>query len=503
VHTSWSAVFARDRRIGFAHQTTARRTDPDWGSVVETSWRLCITVLRNGAELHLDQAATILEDRDGRPLKYTFRVASQGAGAPRTENVMVGERAGDGFTVAGRGFERFVACPDGALGPWRFHRLLLENRRKKVSSFEALLFSPELGTAVRTVVRFGPYRRVTFPDKTERRLQEVVQRMDAPGTRPETLWLDEGGEILMTETEAPLLGPIRIVECTAEEAQQPPEPVELMGASVVPAPVPIPNPRRVVRARYVLSALHMADVVLPEGVGQSVKRLGPNRFEVVVSVSALPQDDGLKRPWRFPDSAASYLRPTPYIESDDPLLISMSREAVGDAKTARSAAEAIGRYVREIIADKTLDMGFASALEAARSRRGDCSEHAVLAAALARAAGLPARIVVGIACVGHEAFGRSGSVGLFVFHVWAEVMIAPDRWTPVDPALGSFDATHIAFVRSSLNSASPLADLCLPILDVIEGLHVDSAEFEAFSDRSEAEELVVPAVPDRQTGSDH
>jgi transglutaminase-like putative cysteine protease len=67
---------------------------------------------------------------------------------------------------------------------------------------------------------------------------------------------------------------------------------------------------------------------------------------------------------------------------------------------------------------------------------GDCNEHAVLFAALARAVGLPARVVAGAVYLD----------GAFFYHAWCEVWLT--RWVSVDPTFHQFpaDATHIKFV---------------------------------------------------------
>jgi len=80
-------------------------------------------------------------------------------------------------------------------------------------------------------------------------------------------------------------------------------------------------------------------------------------------------------------------------------------------------------------------VGYASALEVVRGREGDCTEHAVLAAALCRAVGLPARVTTGLAYLpARNAFGP---------HAWVQVHIG-GRWFSLDAALAGFDAGHIA-----------------------------------------------------------
>ena len=83
---------------------------------------------------------------------------------------------------------------------------------------------------------------------------------------------------------------------------------------------------------------------------------------------------------------------------------------------------------------------FSNAMEALKSRRGDCTEHSVLFVALARAAGIPARTAVGIA------YWPAGQG--FGWHAWAEVKIG-EQWYAVDPTLNQpiADATHIKLAQ--------------------------------------------------------
>jgi transglutaminase-like putative cysteine protease len=74
------------------------------------------------------------------------------------------------------------------------------------------------------------------------------------------------------------------------------------------------------------------------------------------------------------------------------------------------------------------DRGFDLASRVAQNRRGDCTEFAVLTAALARSAGLPARVVLGVALVAdNDTFGAYG-------HAWAEID-GGSGWQVADAAL--------------------------------------------------------------------
>ena len=78
-------------------------------------------------------------------------------------------------------------------------------------------------------------------------------------------------------------------------------------------------------------------------------------------------------------------------------------------------------------------------------REGDCNEHTYLFVALARAAGLPARIHVGL--VYSE---MDGAPGAFYYHAWPSVYVG--EWVELDPTLGqkTVDATHISVAQGEI-----------------------------------------------------
>jgi Transglutaminase-like superfamily len=134
---------------------------------------------------------------------------------------------------------------------------------------------------------------------------------------------------------------------------------------------------------------------------------------------------------------------------------------VADPRIARLAAR-LGKFngypstgVRRIAnwvhdsLQKRITFGVPSAVEVLQSRRGDCNEHAQLFVALARAAGIPSRVVAGLAYID----------GKFYYHAWAEVRLA--GWIAVDPTLGQFpaDAGHIRFVIGGVGRQAELLRL--------------------------------------------
>jgi hypothetical protein len=125
----------------------------------------------------------------------------------------------------------------------------------------------------------------------------------------------------------------------------------------------------------------------------------------------------------FPVPGAEYrpwLAATNYIRPADPDIVRQGRQWIGGEKTALGAVRALSAAVFRHMRGGTMIAETLSGPEALRTRKGKCSEYAVLFASLARSAGIPARIVLGTRLVGDY----------WVGHMWNEAYVG--RWITVD-----------------------------------------------------------------------
>lgn len=170
-------------------------------------------------------------------------------------------------------------------------------------------------------------------------------------------------------------------------------------------------------------------------------------------------------PAAAPPDKAPFLRSEPLIQSDHPRIAEMARQIVGAETDPARRALAIHDWVFRRL-DKEPVLSLPSALEVLERRRGDCNEHAVLYTALARAAGLPARVAIGLVWSDENAG--------FFYHAWPEVLLA-DGWHRYDPTLDqpAADATHLKLLDGGVESWPQL----LPFLGRlrIEVLEVEPA----------------------------
>ncbi len=135
----------------------------------------------------------------------------------------------------------------------------------------------------------------------------------------------------------------------------------------------------------------------------------------------------------------SFLRPSLTIQSDAPAIRAKAKEVAGDNRDAVAVARKLVSWTFAAL-DKEPTASYPTALDVLKNMKGDCNEHAVLLAALARAAGIPAKIAVGLVHLN----------GAFYYHAWNEFYL--NGWVPVDATFGEFPASalHLKLAEGEL-----------------------------------------------------
>lgn len=164
------------------------------------------------------------------------------------------------------------------------------------------------------------------------------------------------------------------------------------------------------------------------------KMLDPLKYEIIPSASV--ESD-------LPDPE-TYLIGDPFVQVDHPTITDLRDTILGNIESPAEQARAIYDWVWLNILKKPV-LSFPSALDIAKTREGDCNEHTVLFTALARSAGIPTRMAIGVVW--------SDQLDGFYYHAWPEVHI-DKAWLPMDPTLGqpTADATHIKFLEGNMNT---------------------------------------------------
>lgn len=251
-------------------------------------------------------------------------------------------------------------------------------------------------------------------------------------------WLDEQGR--MQRQTMPGLMELTLERVTEEEALAEVTPLEIVSKISVEGRLPSPRGLREVRLR-IKRKVGSAAELLPTTSRQAVTA---DEEDALVTIAAeQPGSEGATLPIRD-DAMAEYLAPTSTAPSDDPALVEKARSIIGDETDAWRAAVRLLRWVNGNMKKVQSEPRPVTALECLESMSGDCTEHAILMAALARAVGLPSKFCTGLAYIG----------GGFGYHAWNEVYVG--RWVEMDPAWGqvAVDAAHLQLFSGSLDAAS-------------------------------------------------
>jgi hypothetical protein len=247
--------------------------------------------------------------------------------------------------------------------------------------------------------------------------------------------LGPGGEVA---EEALRLGGLRLTlqNATETEAHAPNRALDHVVGQFQKSPYRFPASSLRGKIRYAFDNGGRAPRI-PVGGGQRSWTDGQTTW-IQVCAECAPDDMALSD-----DARARMTRPTPWLDYQDPAL-SRPAQRMARADDPALTLRRLTNHVRHHMSVERIDMlGYGSALEAFRSRRGDCTEYAVLLAAMGRAAGVPTRVVSGLV------YSRSfeGQNYVFVPHVWVQAWTGKG-WESFDAALGSFDSTHLALAAS-------------------------------------------------------
>jgi transglutaminase-like putative cysteine protease len=442
---TWRGVYYRGEKIGFTVSQTVRTPN---GFELQEDARLQMTLLGSTSTTSIRTTARV----DASFVLQSFSFALD----PGTGPIHVRGSIDPPNLISSAGYRLTVAITSAGVTRTEEHQLA-----------EAPVMSLTLSRilASQGVVAGTRHRWTILDPATMKSAQvdvrvgdrEVVRTRDGviPAFRVDmayyglqtTSWITDTGDIVREESPLGLM----TVRESADQAQGLAIPArvqqDLMRISAVVPVMPrrIDEPRDVRRLRLRIEGAELPSADL-DGVGQTVDG---SFIEI--------RDPQTLEPGPADPDAKRFLSPERLIESDAPEIVAEAGRAVGGTTRARDKAERLTRYVNALL-DKKPTVSLPSALEVLRTKVGDCNEHTALYVAMARAAGIPARIAVGLVYV-------RGAQGAFYYHAWPEVYLAESAgqglWLPVDPTLNQFpaDGTHLRLVRGGLDEQATILPL--------------------------------------------
>jgi hypothetical protein len=398
-----------------------------------------------------------------------------------------GEVRGDKLLVRVEGSDRVKEVPwDGrVLGLYRQQRLFAERKVKPGDRFRFHNFEmPVLASVPVTVTVKEPEEVDLLRPHTEKgkveavRIKKKLMRVEADSGKikvgdgdfqlPKLVsWLDDERKPVRSEFTFPGLGRVTLYRTTKAVAVQEgvaPELLPDLGLTTLVSVKRVFDPDK---AREVVYRITLADDDDPKSsfVRDGRQKLGrvfeDGSFELIVRDEATPPAPA---PGKVKEE---FVRPNYFLDSGDEVLAARTKRIVGEEKNPWRKARKVEKWVHENMTPSSA-VGFARASQVCRDLKGDCRQHAILTAALCRAAGVPARTAVGLIYV--RLPDRGPVLG---FHMWTEVFV-DGRWRGLDATRGKggIGPGHLKIADASWDGIQTLAPL-LPVARVLGKLKVE------------------------------
>ncbi|MHA6202900.1 transglutaminase domain-containing protein [Dyella soli] len=422
--STWMTVLLDGRKIGYVHIRYQRD-----GDFVTTTQTLSIQFRRNGKDIPLSSMTRSVESATGQPLAFSARTTLSA-----TDSTVAGQRQADGSfmvttTVGGMSRQQALDWPGGAVLSEGQRLALVRANSHPGQRYELRMFDPASLRVARASMEVIGTEPVALPGGTATLVHQRQRLSSQRETQVVDLWLDERGQTRKGTLK--LLGrEMEMLACNQACALAPVQPTDMFRAALVNSPRAI---RGALATSFLRYRLHVPEGEPSPAIDtdeQHVVTLGHGDWLV---------DIGAPRAGGEPPPRAEDSLPNAWLQSDTPLIRRLAGQAVGAAPDNLQKMQRLRRFVSDYVSPHGLDVGYASALEVATQRQGDCTEYAVLLAALARAQGIPARVVTGMVYSDRYA-GRSH---VFLPHAWVQAWVN-GRWQSFDAARQGFDSTHLA-----------------------------------------------------------
>jgi transglutaminase-like putative cysteine protease len=464
---SWDAVFLAGSKVGHVH-TYVEPVKDRGRSLLRVRVDMVLSFKRLNDLVTIKTQYGTIETLDGEVLRLDTRTLAAQQEMRTAGDVVDGKMT---LTMDGGGQQQQVTLPWGpdVRGPYATEQSLSRQPMKPGETRTLKMYIPDLSKVCDITLKAEKPEEIELGGAEKRTLLRVEQTAALAGkSRPEfamTYWVDASGQALKSSSDN--LGGMVTYRTTREGAIEPavaPR-LDLILTSVIKITHKIPKPEstRDVRYRVVLKTDDPKEM-FPNDRRQTIEP-GADKTSAVLEVKTAGPTDGA------PTSGAvgpEYLRPNALITSNDPNVVRLTKRAIGNATDPWDKSVKIMHWVAQNLKNKNFESAFAPASEVARTLSGDCTEHGVLTAAMCRAAGVPARVVIGLI--------YAENLGGFGFHMWNEVHVN-GRWVALDATFdeSAVDAVHIKLAETSLDGVSPY-EAFLPVVRVMGKMTLEPLE---------------------------
>ena len=420
---TWMNIFQNNRKIGFSHSTFSKQ---EMGYELEETVYMRINTMGMVQDINLKTEGRLNPD-------FTIASINFKINSGRFQYAVKGTLSNGVMAVttrsAGDSREMKIRLKEK---PYMFAGILsavTATQPQSGDKFVFQIFDP--GTMAQQPVQVEVIGQEQLELMGEH-LQATKISMSLKGNT-QLAWIDENGDVLK---EKGLLG-IQSERTNRQDAlygQALAASQDLTRTASVASNVPLKNVDQLQRLRLEIEGAQFSRLQLSGG-----RQIFEGNLLTIdkESLSGLPPEinnDNLG------ELEKVFLKPSPFIQSDHKKIQELAQRILGPASNATplEKTQKLLTWVHENI-EKRPVLSLPDALSTLDNRMGDCNEHAVLMAALARSAGIPCRIEAGLVYL----------KGRFYYHAWNLVYVG--RWITVDSLFGQMpaDVSHIRFTTGT------------------------------------------------------
>ena len=418
---TWMNIFQSNRKIGFSHTRLWAEND---GYHLQETVLMRINTMGMVQNIQLKTRGRLKDDYSLADFDFSIH-------SGRFSFRVDGSVSGDILTVN-----------SASAGATRRMEIKLNNKPYLLAGITSAIAAVELKAGNKYAVDiFDPGTMGQTPVIIEVMGQEDISIAGSlkPATRvtlnfkgtSQAAWIDESGDVLQ---EKGMLG-IRLEQTTRQDALADlgrEASADLTELASIPSNVKLADPDQLATLKFEITGIADKRIRLDGG-----RQNFQNNILTVNRESTAQLPDSLS-PADLHAFEKVYLQPSAFIQSDHQNIQVLARKIVANQSTSLEKVRALADWVYHNI-EKRPVLSLPDALSTLENRVGDCNEHAVLFAALARAAGIPCRLEAGLVYL----------KGRFYYHAWNLVYLG--RWITVDSLFGQIpaDVSHIRLVTGS------------------------------------------------------
>lgn len=363
----------------------------------------------------------------------------------KVESVQVME---DHLIIEAQGNTRSLPLEKKLTGSKLLEELVIHQIENGQESINYTIYLPEMGMFMNGRIDFKGTEKIKINGVQFDAILVEERFKEMPYVKKK--WLSKDGKLLKSEEPNPF-GEMAVIWSTKEKAlgalnNSVDLPEEQYGNSMAYSNYRLSQPRNLSSVKIKIMQ-KKPEYGFPDFSGDYQHIVSKSDEEIVLLINkAVPGEKQAQQ-----GNLDEYLAPNAYTDNSDELIIEKTKDAIGSEKDDWKKAQLITDWVRK---NMSFDAGIALAnsREVVRDLKGTCVSYAILTTTMSKAAGIPARFLMGYVYVD----------GAWGGHAWSEVNIS-GQWIPIDAAVPN--SSHVAdparffMVRSSLKDGVGAANI--------------------------------------------